>query len=100
MGMWAMYQGLTVILLINILIAQMNSTYLRVWENVDAEWKYSKCFFQVQFLTPRSILPPPFRWFYYLARLVKYGREWSMSWKMVVRTEEEKKKQMKDYRVL
>ena len=74
---------------------QMNSTYLRVWENVDAEWKYSKCFFQVnfllstfqvnflhfiltltsdvqvQFLTPRAILPPPFRWFYYLARLVK-----------------------------
>ena len=64
-SMWAMYQGLTVILLINILIAQvtthnghirnwhkslqMNSTYQRVWENVDAEWKYSKCFFQVNF---------------------------------------------------
>ena len=29
----------------------MNSTYLRVWENVDAEWKYSKCFFQVNFFT-------------------------------------------------
>ena len=28
----------------------MNSTYLRVWENVDAEWKYSKCFFQVDFI--------------------------------------------------
>ena len=25
----------------------MNSTYLRVWENCDEEWKYSKCFFQV-----------------------------------------------------
>ena len=83
----------------------MNSTYLRVWENCDEEWKYSKCFFQVtifrgpmtimsimthdqnlfqlnlilthifglqvQFLTPRAILPPPFRWFYYLARVIK-----------------------------
>ena len=45
--MWAIYQGLTAILLINILIAQMNSTYLRVWENVDTEWKYSKSFYQV-----------------------------------------------------
>jgi hypothetical protein len=70
-SMWAMYQGLTVILLMTILIAQMNSTYQRVWENVDAEWKYSKCFSQVQFLTPRAILPPPFRWVYYLARLIK-----------------------------
>ena len=65
----------------------MNSTYLRVWENVDAEWKYTKSFsqvqffvwhpllqtfhIQVQFLTPRAILPPPFRWVYYLARLIK-----------------------------
>ena len=69
-SMWAMYQGITVILLINILIAQvspkpdhklanciiifliqMNSTYLRVWENADAEWKYSKSFFQVGCIT-------------------------------------------------
>ena len=78
----------------NIKFLQMNSTYLRVWENCDEEWKYSKCFFQVtifrgpmtimsimilthifglqvQFLTPRAILPPPFRWFYYLARVIK-----------------------------
>ena len=33
----------------------MNSTYQRVWENVDAEWKYSKCFFQVHFFIPWSI---------------------------------------------
>ena len=43
-SMWAMYQGITAILLINILIALMNSTYMRVWENVDTEWKYSKTY--------------------------------------------------------
>jgi hypothetical protein len=99
-SMWAMYQGLTVILLMTILIAQMNSTYQRVWENVDAEWKYSKCFSQVQFLTPRAILPPPFRWVYYLARLIKYFRERSKSWKTLVKTEEEHFRQMEDYMAL
>ena len=32
----------------------MNNTYLRVWENVDAEWKYSKCFFQVSLVIELS----------------------------------------------
>jgi hypothetical protein len=47
LSLWAMYQGITVVLLINILIALMHSTYVKVWENVDAEWKYSKSYFQV-----------------------------------------------------
>ena len=41
------YQGLTVIILINVLIAMMNSTYSRIWENADREWKYSKSCYQV-----------------------------------------------------
>ena len=41
------YQGLTVIILINVLIAMMNSTYSKIWENSDKEWKYSKSFYQV-----------------------------------------------------
>ena len=49
------------ILLINILIAMMNTTYTRVWEQADKEWKYSKTFYQVEFLEARAILPPPFR---------------------------------------
>ena len=60
-AMWAAYQGIAVILLINILIAMMNTTYTRVWEQADKEWKYSKTFYQVEFLEARAILPPPFR---------------------------------------
>ena len=97
LSMWAMYQGITAILLINILIALMNSTYLRVWENVDTEWKYHKTFYQVlivcilfsqqcaplnlqlispnyqvQFLDPRANFPAPFRWIYYMAKLIRW----------------------------
>jgi hypothetical protein len=73
--MWAMYQGLTAILLINILIALMNSTYIKVWKNVDVEWKFSKTFYQEQYLAPRAIFPPPFRWIYYFAKFARYCKE-------------------------
>ena len=59
--MWALYQGLTVILLINILIALMNSTYTKVWENADMEWKFSRAWYHIQFTYPRAVFPPPFR---------------------------------------
>ena len=44
---FAVYQGITVIIMMNILIAMMNSTYSKVWENADKEWKYSKTFYKV-----------------------------------------------------
>ena len=47
LSLWAMYQGIICILLINILIAMMNTTFMKVWENVDGEWKFSKSHFQV-----------------------------------------------------
>ena len=89
LSLWAMYQGIVVILLLNILIAMMNNTYMRIWANVDTEWKFAKTHFQVllttsakkihektqtlnshiiiqvQYLAPRAIMPPPFRCFYY-----------------------------------
>ena len=61
-AMWACYQGITIILLINILIAMMNTTFSKIWQAADTEWKYSKSFYQVEFLDSRAILPPPFRY--------------------------------------
>ena len=61
-AMWASYQGITVILLINILIAMMNTTFSKIWQAADTAWKYSKSFYQVEFLNSRAILPPPFRY--------------------------------------
>ena len=37
MAVWAVYQAITVILLINILIAMMNTTYNRIWESSDTQ---------------------------------------------------------------
>ena len=68
--MWAVYQGITIILLINILIAMMNTTYNIIWSSVDTQWKYSKSFYQIQFLFPREALPSPFRVLYYLAKFL------------------------------
>ena len=51
LSLWAMYQGIVVILLLNILIAMMNNTYMRIWANVDTEWKFAKTHFQVLLAT-------------------------------------------------
>ena len=61
-AMWACYQGITVILLINILMAMMNTTFSKIWQDADTAWKYSKSFYQVEFLDSRAIFPPPFRY--------------------------------------
>ena len=67
-AMWGVYQGITIILLINILIAMMNTTYNTIWSSADTQWKYSKSFYQIQFLFPREALPSPFRVLYYVAK--------------------------------
>ena len=45
-----------------------------MWKHADAEWKYSKSYYQVQFLAPRAVLPPPLRSFYYFAKFVRWIR--------------------------
>ena len=46
----------------------VNTTYTRIWVDSDRQWKYSKSFYQVQFLFPRSVMPSPFRILYYLVK--------------------------------
>ena len=41
---WAVYLGIVAIILINILIALMNTTYTKISADSDIEWKYSKSF--------------------------------------------------------
>jgi len=72
---WAVYQGIVAIILINVLIALMNTTYTKISEEADIEWKYSKSFMYAQFLSTRAALPPPFRWFYYLALFVRWVKK-------------------------
>ena len=50
MGMviWGFYQIIMSILMLNILIAIMNTTYGKVWINVDQEWKSQRTYYQVK----------------------------------------------------
>ena len=66
----AIYQATVILLLINTLIALMNTTYNTIWASSDTQWKYSKSFYQIQFLFPREALPSPFRVLYYGAKFL------------------------------
>ena len=46
----------------------VNTTYKRIWDDADRQWKYSKSFYQVQFLFPRAVMPSPMRILYYLVK--------------------------------
>merc|ERR1712110_1088761 len=52
----------------------MNTTFSKIWQAADTAWKYSKSFYQVEFLDSRAILPPPFRFFYYFAVFVRWAK--------------------------
>ena len=73
--MWAGYQGIIVILLINILIAMMNNTFNKISDHADLEWKYSKSCYQAYFLSGYTKIPPPLTVVYYFAKLVRYLRK-------------------------
>ena len=45
--LWVFYQIIIYILMLNLLIAIMNTSYSELWQNAKKEWKYSKSFFQV-----------------------------------------------------
>jgi hypothetical protein len=67
---WALYQVIMAIIMINLLIAIMNNTFSEVWQTADKKWKYSRTYYQAQFLVDKSTFPPPFQWIYYFASLV------------------------------
>jgi len=67
---WALYQLVVAIIMINLLIAVMNNTFSEVWQTADTKWKYSRSYYQANFLRKKSTFPPPFQWIYYIARLV------------------------------
>ena len=46
--LWSIYQIIISILIINLLIAVMNTSYSKLWANAQKESKYSKSYFQVK----------------------------------------------------
>ncbi|XP_072031973.1 short transient receptor potential channel 3-like isoform X2 [Amphiura filiformis] len=58
--MFALYLLVAVIVLLNALIAMMSSTYTRVLENAEMEWKYSRSIMMTGYILEGAVLPPPF----------------------------------------
>lgn len=56
---FALFEILTVIIILNMLIATMSNTFQRVTDNVDVEWTFGKTLFYVDFMI-QTTLPPPF----------------------------------------
>ena len=45
--LWGLYQIIIYVLMLNLLIAVLNTSYSKLWQNVDMEWKYNRSRFQV-----------------------------------------------------
>ena len=53
----------------------VNTTYTTIWKISDIQWKYSKSFYEEQYLYPRAVLPAPLRFIYYFAKFVRYLKQ-------------------------
>lgn len=56
---FALFEIITVIIILNMLIATMSSTFQRVTDNVDVEWTYGKTLFYIDYMI-QTTLPSPF----------------------------------------
>ena len=45
--LWGVYQIIIYVLMLNLLIAVMNTSYGELWQNAQMEWKFNKCWFLV-----------------------------------------------------
>ena len=100
-AVWMSYQIIMTVLMINILVAILNTSYSEVWQRAESEWKYERTLYvvihnnskqshfflhvvivkfrtssQAEFIPPRASFPWPFRPFYHIARAAyKYKRQ-------------------------
>ena len=46
-ALWFVYDIIVVVLMLNILVAIMNTTYSKLWERANIEWNYNKTYYMV-----------------------------------------------------
>jgi len=90
---WAAYQIAICMLMINLLIAIMNDTFMEVRKNAPKNWKYSKSYYQGQFLKNKATFPSPFQWVYYIAYFVAKCKKCKID-----RSKEKKEKKQEEKR--
>ncbi|XP_071948244.1 short transient receptor potential channel 4-like [Antedon mediterranea] len=58
--LYAAYHIIAIVVLLNVLIAMMSSTYTRVEEDADMQWKFSRSKLWMSYFEGRGTVPPPF----------------------------------------
>ena len=49
-------------------------SFFKVILSSDIQWKYSKSFYEIQYLCPRAVLPSPFRVIFYIVKCLYHQR--------------------------
>lgn len=58
--LYAAYHVIAIVVLLNVLIAMMSSTYTRIEEDADIQWKFSRSKLWMSYFEGRGTMPPPF----------------------------------------
>lgn len=59
--LFAVYTVLTVIMLVNMLIAAMSNTFQNITDNVDVEWIFGRTEVYLAYMS-QTVIPPPLNW--------------------------------------
>jgi len=102
MLMFGAYSVINIIVLLNLLIAMMSSSYSFIVEHADTEWKFARTKLWMSFFEGRCTLPPPFNIFpnvKFIKGLFNKGPKKTLTRKWSARTLGQKCK-ARDYRYL
>uniref|UniRef100_T1J0U2 Transient receptor ion channel domain-containing protein n=1 Tax=Strigamia maritima TaxID=126957 RepID=T1J0U2_STRMM len=70
--MWAIFHIAFVIVLLNMLIAIMTTSYESINRNTDMNWKFARTRLWMYFIEDNNIVPPPFNVLHYLSKIVTF----------------------------
>lgn len=87
--LWGLYHLVTVVILLNMVIAMMTESYQRVQTNSDMEWKFACSTLWLTVFDPHCVVPPPFnlipsmhrvsRFFLWVLHYIRH-RQTDVSW--------------------
>ncbi|OQR68673.1 short transient receptor potential channel 7-like, partial [Tropilaelaps mercedesae] len=84
-GLWALFHILTVIVLLNMLIAMMSDSFQRIQENAYKEWMFARASQWIQYFDNHTAIPAPFNLLpsaYCLKQAYKIGHSlWEKEWR-------------------
>uniref|UniRef100_A0A8D2NPA1 Transient receptor potential cation channel subfamily C member 3 n=1 Tax=Zosterops lateralis melanops TaxID=1220523 RepID=A0A8D2NPA1_ZOSLA len=79
--LYGIYNVTMVVVLLNMLIAMINSSYQEIEDDSDVEWKFARSKLWLSYFDDGKTLPPPFSlvpspksFFYFIMRIIKFSK--------------------------